>query len=461
MSHKLIFLTLLLSVSCGQSGLNVSSKNSEDKKKEVYVDPCYEIVSNIIGNVKKDFDLRESFVINLKDTNEKEKKCLEQSDDRDVVASVETYLKYAEAVGLTQSNDDERIAIASVETYLKYAEAVGSTGDGSAVAASTETYLKYAEASELNENQEMLTLFSVETYLKAEESGIPLLLKFLVASEETYLKYAEAVGGGDSSFTSNTVYIYPLSDGHKLYDPYAFSGLWSQALTDKKVVYQGELLGSKKDSLLEILGVTKGVNLETTSSILDRGIIAGFEDKDISLLKQLNPDNSAEFLLKLLDKGVIANKKILEKFSYFMYSENYLNKFNSNYQTKASSSLSNDAQVIDRIFDKGIVVDYWQRNNGADVNNPDFQVPMSIWDAFTPKEFNADTIDRLLDKGVIVDGFMGQYISYGLMQHQAFSENEVENIDRLLDHGFVAWRVEDNIFVMSVEEYLKIAEAVN
>jgi hypothetical protein len=72
--------------------------------------------------------------------------CCSTCDGRGVLASVETYLKYAEAVGLTQSaavpalppsgavevnnSDDYRCCTnvrASVETYLKYAEAVGLT----------------------------------------------------------------------------------------------------------------------------------------------------------------------------------------------------------------------------------------------------------------------------------------------------------------------------------------------
>jgi hypothetical protein len=151
-------------------------------------------------------------------------------DERLVLASVETYLKYAEAMGLTQqgaSVSDNVQGYFSVETGLKLLEALGGTArwiqtdsgwmpdPGTGIdprrlvgVASVETYLKLAEAigmvmAPLDHDHEPIVqvMASVETYLKFAEAvtSIPApVYRSLFASVETYLKYAEAVGEGNS-----------------------------------------------------------------------------------------------------------------------------------------------------------------------------------------------------------------------------------------------------------------------
>jgi hypothetical protein len=150
-------------------------------------------------------------------------------DERLVLAGVETYLKYAEAMGLTQegaSVSDNVQGYFSVETGLKLLEALGGTASGywngsNWVAdvsgainpnrlvgiASVETYLKFAEALGMTDSQHTIApvvqvMASVETYLKYAEAmtHIPsVVYRAVVASVETYLKYAEAVEPGDGS----------------------------------------------------------------------------------------------------------------------------------------------------------------------------------------------------------------------------------------------------------------------
>jgi hypothetical protein len=168
------------------------------------------------------------------------------SNERLVLASVETYLKYAEAVGLTQqegreTNVREQLqGYFSVETGLKLLEALGGTASGywngsnwvtdvsGAInpnrlvgIASVETYLKFAEAIGMTDPEYdrfpvMQVMASVETYLKFSEAvrAVPMgTYRAIFASVETYLKYAEAVRGVispsdiDAGFASVETYL--------------------------------------------------------------------------------------------------------------------------------------------------------------------------------------------------------------------------------------------------------------
>jgi hypothetical protein len=121
-----------------------------------------------------------------------------------VVASVETYLKFAEAIFFVPSVA-YRAIYSSIETYLKYAEAIQNEGElelPDAVVGSVETYLKYEEA--IADDRQRDVIASIETYLKyAEATGDSVVGQgFPIASVETYLKYAEAVGGSSEMRTA-------------------------------------------------------------------------------------------------------------------------------------------------------------------------------------------------------------------------------------------------------------------
>jgi hypothetical protein len=143
-----------------------------------------------------------------------------------ILASVETFLKYAEATGISDCCTNVR---ASVETYLKYAEAIGGSGACSNGFSAESTALLdnlsgedrnsildkgIVESGALNPDLSssisdltaMVLAFVDSTYNEEElvemlavllDKGIVVSCfpgEIIVASVETYLKWAEAVG---------------------------------------------------------------------------------------------------------------------------------------------------------------------------------------------------------------------------------------------------------------------------
>ena len=155
-----------------------------------------------------------------------QKNCLAELKDGDFLSSVETSLKYYEALERTQVGQygqywvsdcrNGSLINASVETSLKYAEACGYTlpsgltnpydqgwREKAKVLSSVETYLKFAEAIRDVSADKHKVLASVETYLKfGEATRITSLnnINTVLSSVETYLKFAEAMNIWGASY---------------------------------------------------------------------------------------------------------------------------------------------------------------------------------------------------------------------------------------------------------------------
>jgi hypothetical protein len=225
-------LFVVLASSCNLS-ISPSSKSGSVPVPEPYpatefvpvVPACGLILRELITNkykdeanpaTKLDQDLNSASGISFDQSQltDAQKNCLAELRDGDFLASVETSLKYYEAVrpAGTSSCENGGFIFSSVETSLKFAEACNHTYQSPnsnfvqnknwmnsvRVVSSVETYLKYAEAVMDSGYFNHSVLASVETYLKAYEASIYnsnydyLMESFQASGQGNYWTYLQA-----------------------------------------------------------------------------------------------------------------------------------------------------------------------------------------------------------------------------------------------------------------------------
>jgi hypothetical protein len=431
---KNIFLTLLVLVmmSCSQkSDSNKENANSLGNQGEK-IDPCFAIVENLIAKFKNDFSDENGIGIDLNKLGKEELECLPENDG--IISSVETGLKYAEAV---DGFPDLQVVIAYVETYLKYGEAMGATGGGDPytdprlVYSSIETYLKYAEAFNAGMGgmtipSSRIILASVETYLKGAEAGGAPSATSVVANIENYLKYAEAVGAAEDPdrkiCSDNTEYSNTICTQANFAKEVA--GYWSSNLNAKGLVLDGDYFWKNTKHVADYFGIStsKITNISLENSIieiLEKGIATNLNQENSLIAQSLLLEKSFSSLLNILDKGVVIDPDLMNI---------------------SESVMAKNQNDILRILDKGIIIDSQYQ-----------EAALPFLKALNGDEFSI--FDLAFDKGIIASE-KSQYFMH------AFIKNELVDAERFLDYGYVIVKKEESILLIPVENYLKYAEAV-
>jgi hypothetical protein len=425
----------------GGSSSTASNENKAD---------CSKIVSDFIKVNKDNFNQDEGIILDLSELSESDRNCFPKEDG--FIASVETSLKLAEAVGLT-GTPKARVVNASVETYLKYAEAVGLNINEepmrNKVLASVETYLKYAEAVGYTQNgspqesEERIKIASVETYLKYAEAVNDPTPNLAIASIETYLKFWEAMGGPISDYKTRgkieTLLKLAEATDEDPYKKYLNSalfltGYWTSYLEDKGVVVDGQNLFTSSNTFLSSFSIDKNLYYtyqmqEMTDRFLDKGIVLdGVNLKDISIISSFNKDLSYEGLDRILDRGAVFNRTIFDHLPNLNITSN---------------------QNSDRLLDKGIVLD----GNFSEIKG-------ILQILLRGEEKSYDDTDRILDKGFAAT-INSKLILQGFLENELFEgATYIEKADRLLDKGYHIEVRGNMIFIRSIEMYLKYKEAV-
>ncbi len=437
---------LITFVSCGKSELN-TDKISETKDEI----KCSEILAKVFSKYKSEFELNKKFSFKKADLTASELGCLPEKSI--LSASVEQSLKLYETDGLDESS---RIVVSSIETYLKYAEAVG-IGGGSGIThednekrlvfANVETYLKYGEAVDVKRSTQSYSIASVETDLKAWESGYNQNADFMISSVETSMKYAEAVGGFINSEedyklrgTIETLLKWSEGFGSDPFDfynsafAYNLTGYWNSSTLDGKGLVQDGKSFWGKGTLVEAFGLenlkdkSTDSATEKTSRIIDKGIVTyNFNNEAIEFIKSLNVEKSYDNIDRILDKGVIVDKEIISLIPLL------------NIKSMESA---------ERIMDKGIVIDF-------EYNSSKSESEKIIEILIQHQGDTLDDIDRILDTG-----FVGSVKSADFIGAMVTSKLQESSTD-LLDIGYILLIEDDNYTVISIEDYLAYIESLS
>ena len=338
-----------------------------------------------------------------------------ESLNRRVLASVETYLKYDEAVGSSTFGCFSTDVLASVETYLKYAEAVGLTGEGvartRAVCGSNETYLKYYEAVGLSSTSKKtlaarIVVASVETYMKYVEATsldsiatVPAgISRTVIASAETYSKYAEGIASGAATvLTASDLLALATAVTPSGEDAAALQGLLASKTPTIEGADLAAVIGYYQSQVAQCLAAggswlgVPGCRSELLTS-LDIGIVL-----DNAGLDELAAAGREFGGSPIFDKGLICD----------------------NYALGLLASNVAGGLSLDRIADKGFVAD------------PEVDLAQLLG-------AHPEAIDLVLDKGIVADGFTSVAVAFEYADTIALPSDTVtfnDKLGQLLDRG--------------------------
>jgi len=346
------------------------------------------------------------------------RRCLTSSSSSypKVIASIETYLKYAEAAGLTQARvgkkrqfgsnfsaseevKESRIVVSGIETYLKYGEAVGLT--------------QSAKVSTKN-------LMVNNTYSDGFES------RGYKSSVETYLKLAEAIGIGTNFFDSNINKGIYSDWSAASNDKGLIVDIWGRYMSLSQVKFWStsnpllpQILFPETEDAFQVL-LSKGLVIDGGFNKSALQSIGWVNTKNENL-KSYNMATSSELNIgdRLLDKGLVYTENA-PSFAELMRSDRY--------------------RYAERFTDKGIVGDYYS------ISGP-------IFNSLTTYKKSVDDSERILDKGFVVTSNVKSILD-------AFILSRVLEYDQVLDSGLIYIYSEDSVKIYSTELYLKMVEAL-